>query len=102
MDSLDKFIHRCAEALHEAGRQRAVQKRHERDREAKIRVALETLEDRILLHFPPTKRESRLDLNDEQFKRLQEAEAGHRLQLLLAVVSMAGIAGDEPESDLNF
>jgi hypothetical protein len=103
VDKLDAFIKRCATALHEAGRQRAVARRHRKEEEAAIRRNLTDLEDRIALHFPPTKRESRLDLTDAQFKKLQAAETAHRMQLFLTVVSMAGFGNDAPpESDLNF
>jgi hypothetical protein len=103
MDSLDKFIRQCASALHESARQRAVQRRHSKEREAESRRYLTDLEDRILLHFPPTKREARLDLNDRQFAQLRRAEANHRYQLMLAVVSQAGMSEDDmPEHPLNF
>jgi hypothetical protein len=103
MDQLDQFLKRCADALHETARQSTIQRRNAKGREADARVKIAEIEDRILFHFPPTKRASRPDLNDEQFKQLRIAEARHRVQLLLTVVSMAGVGNDElPESPLNF
>jgi hypothetical protein len=101
MDKLDKFIRQCAVALHEAARQGGVQRRHAKERESEIKRYLSDLEDRILLHFPQTKRESRLDLNDRQFAQLRRAEANHRYQLMLSVVSRAGMNEDGPGAPVN-
>ena len=102
MDVLDKIIHKCATALHEGRRQQAVERRHEKDREAKIRRDLDQLQDRILLHFPPTKRDARPDLSDKQFQRLQKAEAAHRTQLFLMLVREMALDDEMPKSDLDF
>ena len=102
MDKLDAIIRRAAEYLHEGRRQQGIAKRQQRDREARIRRGLDQLHDRILLHFPPTKREARHDLSDKQFKRLQQSEAGHRLQLFMMLVRELAIDEDEWESPLNF
>src|SRR5580698_704887 len=103
MDAIDRLIRRCAEGLHEAARQRAVARRHKKDREAEARVKLAEIEDRIRFHFPPTKRATRPDLSDAQFLQLREAEARHRVKLLMMLTAEMAVGDDEmPEHPLNF
>lgn len=103
MDALDRLIRRCAEGLHEAARQRATARRHRKDREAEARVQLAEIEDRIRFHFPPTKRESRPDLSDGEFLQLREAEARHRVKLMMTLAAEMAVGDDEmPEHPLNF
>jgi hypothetical protein len=87
MNRLDQFIKSAATTFHEIARQAAVGRRHARDREAEAAREVDQLMDRILFHYPLTKRESRHDLSDEQFKQLRMAEAAHRTQLLLSVIA---------------
>ena len=103
MDFIDKLIERCATSLHEGRRQQGVERRHRKERESEARRRLDELWDRIELHFPVTKRESRPDLSNKQFRQLLQAEEGHRLQLFMMLVrSLALDNGEPPQNPLDF
>lgn len=92
MDKIDQLIKSAADVFHETARLDTVSRRHGRDREAQARRDVDQLMDRILFHYPLTKRASRPDLSDPEFEKLLMSEMAHRTQLMLTVI--AGIASD--------
>lgn len=106
MSSLDELIHSVALEIHEGNRQQAVQRRHMRDREAAASRMIETIVDRLLFHFPLTRREQRPDLSETGFKKLQQAELAHRNALLIRIADVLSSVEDGNNSfenrDLTF
>lgn len=100
MDFIDRLIRRNASALHEKQRLQAVARRHEQDQRATANVLYDRIKDRVLFHFPVTRRDQRSDLSDQQFARLQAEEWAHRNALILSiVVEMASDSDENPFQD---
>jgi hypothetical protein len=84
MDNLDTRIKVAAEALHEAGRQQAISRRHNKEREAESRRAFDQIMERVLLHFPLPKREKYK--SQQEFEKHSLAAMRHRVQLVLTIL----------------
>jgi hypothetical protein len=92
MDNLDARIKAAAEALHEAGRQQAISRRHSREREAETRRTFDQMMERVLLHFPLPKRERYA--SPEVFEKHSLAAMRHRIQLVLTILLEANDCED--------
>ncbi|HXM62975.1 MAG TPA: hypothetical protein VN950_19085 [Terriglobales bacterium] len=92
MDNLDTRIKAAAEALHEAGRQQAISRRHRRDRESETRLAFDQMMERVLLHFPLPKRERYS--SPKEFEKHFLAAMQHRLQLVITILSESNDGDD--------
>jgi hypothetical protein len=84
MDNMDMRIKAAANALHEAGRQQAISRRHNKEREAEVGRAFDLMMDRVLLHFPLPKREKFTSL--KEFEKHSLAAMQHRVQLVLTTL----------------
>jgi hypothetical protein len=100
MDFIDRMIRRAADAFQERARLQAVARRHARERAADANVLYEQIKDKVLFHFPLTRREQRPELSDAKFEQLQRAEWTHRTQLILSIVTTMG-ASDDDENPLE-
>jgi hypothetical protein len=93
MDNLDAKIKAAAEALHEAGRQQAINRRHSKQREAEVGRAFDLMMDRVLVHFPLPKRKTCTSL--KEFEKHLLAAMRHRVQLVITILSAANNGGDD-------
>jgi hypothetical protein len=84
MDNLDARIKAAATALHEAGRQQAISRRHSRERESETRRAFDQMMERVLFHFPLPKRERYS--SDKEFEKHSLAAMRHRVQLVITIL----------------
>jgi len=92
MDNLDAKIKAAAEALHEAGRQQAISRRHSKERKSEVRRTFDQMMERVLLHFPLPKRERYRSPNE--FEKHLLAAMGHRVQLVLTILFEANDGDD--------
>jgi len=92
MDNLDAKIKTAAEAIHEAGRQQAISRRHSKEREAEARRAFDQTMERAVLHFPLPKREK--FRSQQEFEKHSLAAMQHRVQLVLTILLEANDGDD--------
>jgi hypothetical protein len=92
MDNLDAKIKAAADALHEAGRQRAISRRHSKERESEVRRTFDLMMERVLLHFPLPKRERYA--SPEVFEKHSLAAMRHRIQLVMTLLFEANDGDD--------
>jgi hypothetical protein len=95
MDNMDARIKAAAEALHETGRQQAISRRHNKERESEVGRAFDLMMDRVLLHFPLPKREKFTSL--KEFEKHSLAAMQHRVQLVLTIL----VEGNDDSEDTN-
>jgi hypothetical protein len=95
MDNMDVRIKAAADALHEAGRQQAISRRHSKEREAEVARTFDLMMDRVLLHFPLPKREKFKSL--KEFEKHSLAAMQHRVQLVLTIL----VEGNDDSDDGN-
>src|ERR1700691_2486226 len=101
MDFIYRAIRRVAYAFHEKARLQAVARRHTRERAAHANVLYEQIKDKVLFHFPLTRREQRNDLSDAKFEQLRQAEWAHRTQLILSIATSMAANDDDDENPLE-
>jgi hypothetical protein len=92
MDNFDTRIKAAAEALHEAGRQQAISRRHSKERGSEVRRTFDLMMERVLLHFPLPKRERYA--SPEVFEKHSLAAMRHRIQLVLTILFEASNGDD--------